>query len=412
MLKDKKDIDLKFDPNLMKKAKTGIDLQNELKNSAIWTAVLSIMFLFFSFRSDSISESFIALPFFIISYYLFFSVGKDEVASWFRKLIGKNLLKVIIFPIFLFLIYIIYIILNHANSVNGAFILIPYLILFPVLMFLVKRKETNRITWIDFAALIIYLLPATLIDFEPKGNLPYNGNGFDSLYRILLIIGAVYSFMIISDLSDIGFSPRFSMKSLLTAVWVWFAFYSFVFLVGYGVGFIRISGHELAGKALISSIVFTLIATFLHTGVFEELFFRGLLQNMLSKRITQGGSWKTFWIWGLAILVPLAIVVGYTLKGKMQWFPAFMTLSIFAATWFIEKAGRAGAGVYTALAITSIIFGLVHYHSHAIIYIGFACLAGWAYGYTYIRTKNIFCSAIVHALVNCSDLIFGLKFMM
>jgi len=133
---------------------------------------------------------------------------------------------------------------------------------------------------------------------------------------------------------------------------------------------------------------------------------------MLVKRIGQSGSWKVFWKWGIVILLPFAFLVGYTLNGALKWFPAVITLAIFAVAFSIERANKNKPGVYTGLAITSVIFGLVHYHSGAIIYIGFACVAGWAYGYTYIRTKNVFYSAIVHTLVNCSDLIFGLKFMM
>jgi hypothetical protein len=51
----------------------------------------------------------------------------------------------------------------------------------------------------------------------------------------------------------------------------------------------------------------------------------------------------------------------------------------------------------------------VHYHAKSIIYIGLACVAGWAYGYTYIKTKNVFYSAVVHALVGTGAMIFGLK---
>ena len=131
---------------------------------------------------------------------------------------------------------------------------------------------------------------------------------------------------------------------------------------------------------------------------------------MLTKRIGQAKSWKIFWLCGLLIAIPLAFLVGYTLKGGMQWFPALMVTLIFIAAWLIERAGKNGSGVYTALAITSSIFGLVHYHSGAIVYIGFACIAGWAYGYTYIKTKNVFYCAVVHTLVNSSVVIFGLEF--
>ncbi len=113
--------------------------------------------------------------------------------------------------------------------------------------------------------------------------------------------------------------------------------------------------------------------------------------------------------WGFAILLPLAFLVGYTLKGDLQWFPALMTTLLFVAAFILERSGKHHEGIYTALAITSTLFGLVHYHSGAIVYIGFACLAGWAYGYTYIKTGNVFYSALVHTLVNSSALIFGIE---
>ena len=225
------------------------------------------------------------------------------------------------------------------------------------------------------------------------------------------MLTSVYAFVTVRGLHGVGFFPEFKLKSLFTAIWVWLAFYGFVFIVGYSVNFIKITGHESFSIDLVAKIALALITTFLHTALFEELFFRGLLQNMLAKRISQAKTWITFWKWGLAILVPLAILVGYTLKGGMQWFPALVTLLMFLAAFFIEKSGKFKMGLYTALAITGVLFGLVHYHSGSIIYIGFACIAGWAYGYTWIKTENVFYAALVHTLVNSSAIIFGLELM-
>ena len=93
----------------------------------------------------------------------------------------------------------------------------------------------------------------------------------------------------------------------------------------------------------------------------------------------------------------------------MPWFPALITLLLFFAAFAIERSGVSTKGTYTALAITSVIFGLVHYHSGSIIFVGLASIGGWAYGYTYIKTKNVFYAALVHALVNSSHLIFGIE---
>jgi membrane protease YdiL (CAAX protease family) len=93
----------------------------------------------------------------------------------------------------------------------------------------------------------------------------------------------------------------------------------------------------------------------------------------------------------------------------MQWFPALITVFLFLTAFGIERSGIGNSGTYTALAITSVIFGLVHYHSGSIVFVGLASIGGWAYGYTYIKTKNVFYAALVHALVNSSHLIFGLE---
>lgn len=316
----------------------------------------------------------------------------------------------VIFPAILLFLYFSYVVINGQNPYHGTLALVPYLIFFPLLLFAARRHSVQKIDWLDFTAFVIYLLPTTLIEVNPAGDLPFKGESFDSLYRIILILSAVYAFGTVRGLKDIGFFPVFNLKYLWTAIWVWFAFYLFVLIIGFNVNFIRYIGHKVIDQALMHKIILTLIATFFHTAIFEELFFRGILLNMLTKRIGQAKTWKIFWYSGLALAIPLALLVGYTLKGGMQWFPALMSVCLFAAAFFLEKGNYAKSGVYTGLAITSTIFGLVHYHSGAIVYIGFACIAGWAYGYTYLKTKNVFYSAIVHTLVNSSVLIFGFEF--
>jgi len=393
-----------------KSLKTNQKLWVELRNGMSWMALLTLLFLAFNLQASEVSTIFIALPFFIVLYFLFFSAGRPEVSALMKKWIGSAIRKVLVFPVILLLLYFFYVLLNQQNPFQGILALLPCLVIFPVLMFVVRKHRSQKIDWIDFTAFVIFLLLANFIKVNPAGNLPFHGVEFDSVYRIALVLAAVYAFGTIRGLDDIGFFPVFNLKYLWTALWVWFVFYLFVVIVGYAVDFIKFIGHESVSQELLRKIGLTIVIVFLHTAIFEELFFRGILQNMLAKRIGQVRNWKIFWQWGLIILIPCAFLVGYTLKGGMQWFPALMILLIFGAAYIIERAGKNSPGVYTALAITSAVFGLVHYHSGAIIYIGFACVAGWAYGYTYLKTKNVFYSAIVHTLVNSSVLIFGLEF--
>ena len=390
--------------------KTTKELRLELKRSALWTSLLTLLFVLLYGSSGTVHDILIALPFFIIFYFIFFALGKREITATIRKWIDSDVKKVLLFPATLLALYFIYIIINGQNPYKGTLALVPYLVFFPALVFVAGRRNIEKIDWMDFTAFVIYLLPTTLIEVNPAGNLPFNGEGFDSLYRIILILSAVYAFGVVRGIKDVGFFPVFNLKYLWTAIWVWLIFYLFVLIIGYNVNFIKFIGHDVIDQALLKKIAITLIATFFHTAIFEELFFRGILLNLLTKRVGQAKTWKVFWYWGLAISIPLALLVGYTLKGGLQWFPALMTLLLFAAAFFLERSGKNQSGVYTGLAIVSTIFGLVHYHSHAIVYIGFACIAGWAYGYTYLKTKNVFYSAIVHTLVNSSVVIFGFEF--
>ena len=385
-------------------------LNQELKSSALWTTGLTVLFLLLYRSANAICDTAIALPFFVLFYYLFFAIGRLEVNRIFRTWIDKNSLKVILLPAILLSLYFFYVLFNGQIPIRGALALVPYLILFPILIFAARRNRVQKIDWFDFTAFVLYLLPTLFLEVKPSGELPFTGEGFESLYHIILILSAVYSFGVVRGLNDIGFIPLLNRKYLWTAIWVWAAFYTLVLLIGYPVNFIRFIGHEIIDLPLVKKIIITLIATFFHTAIFEELFFRGILLNMLTKRIGQAKTWKMFWIIGIILSIPVALLVGYTLVGKMQWFPALMTICIFAAAFFLERSNKHQSGIYTGLAITSTIFGLVHYHSHAIIYIGFACIAGWAYGYTYLKTKNVFYSAIVHTLVNSSVVIFGLEF--
>ena len=390
--------------------KTDKVFQRELNASGFWTAFLTVLFLFFNGSSELWSDVMLALPFFIVFYYFFFSIGKVAIMVRMKRWIGSNVWRMMIFPAVLLLLYFSYVLINNQNPFRGTLALVPYLVIFPVLYYIARRHRVQKIDWIDFAALVIFLLFTNFIKVNPSGDLPFTGKEFGSVYKIALMLIAVYSFGTIRGLNDIGFVPVINFKYLWTALWVWFVFYLFVVVVGYNVDFIKYIGHDSITRELLSKIGLTLVVTYLNTAIFEELFFRGILLNMLTRRIGQAKTWRIFWIWGLIFSIPLALLVGYTLKGGMQWFPALMVLLIFAAAFLIERTGKQIAGVYTALAITSAIFGLVHYHSGAIIYIGFACVAGWAYGYTYLKTKNVFYSAIVHTLVNSSMLIFGLEF--
>jgi uncharacterized protein len=388
---------------------TSFKIVQDLRNSAIFTLLLTVCLVLKVMNTTPATDLLIALPFFILLYFTVFSLGTDSVINAFQLFNHRRAYYTFLFPVVLLVVYVIYLFINGQDPLKGNPLLAVYLTLVPVLAFFWRRNTSQKIGWFDFTVFAALLLPGALLNVKQNSEIPFGVDGFDSFFHIVLILTTVYAFAVVRKLNGVGFAPVFRWKSLSTAIWVWLAFYSLALLIGLPTGFIKIVGYEKSADLLIKSIFFTMIGTYLHTALFEELFFRGILQNMLAKRIGRAKTWKIFWICGLLLLLPLAFVVGYTLEGKMKWFPAMMTFMIFTAAWFLEKSRRSGMGIYTSVALTSVAFGLVHYHARSIIYIGLACVAGWAYGYTYLKTKSVFFSALVHMLVNVSALIFGLE---
>lgn len=384
-------------------------LNSEYIQSGILTLILTLMFLLFVWNDTSSFNLFISLPFFIILYFLFFSIGSPNLSKWLSEKLNGDIKRVLVLPTFLIVLYFSYIIIYDGNPFKGTVFLFPFFIYFPVIIFTARKNISKKIDWIDFFTLILFLLPTTLVDFEPKTGIPISGGGFDSVYRIVVILTAVYSFVIIRGVDDVGFYPNFKWKHLGIALITWILFYAFAMTIALPLNFMKFTGHDSYTFELSIKIIRKLLTVFLHTAIFEELFFRGLLQNMLSKRIKQTKEWIVFWKWGLVILFIVSLITGYSMDGNFEWLPTLVTVILFLTAYLIEKKKFNEVGTYTALVITSVIFGLVHYHSGSIIFVALASIGGWAYGYTYLKTKNIFYAALVHSLVNNSAFILGLS---
>jgi len=385
------------------------NLFNSLLKGAFATIILTLFFLFYTSGRCTLAELLMALPFFLLFYFVQFTIGRESVLQELQKWIGKNRWNIFVFPTAMVMLYFTYLILNNQNLLEGNLWLLLYITYFPVTVFALRNQPGRKVGWLDFTVFALVLLPGSLVSIKQNSEMPINGNGFDSISHLIIILSGFYAFAVVRSIREVGFVPELKWKSLRTALLVWIGFYTLVFVFGRSVNFIEIIGYKDPLEMVLKSILFTLIGTFLHTALFEELFFRGILQNMLAKRIGQGKSWRIFWLVGFLILLPGALLVGYTLEGQLKWFPALVTILLFGCAYLLERSEKHGLGVYTSLAITGVTFGLVHYHAKSIVYIGLACVAGWAYGYTYHKTKNVFYSAVVHTLVNTGVLIFGLK---
>jgi uncharacterized protein len=380
-------------------------LSNTLVKSALLTFLMYGLFLTTNWQLP-LRELLIASPFFVVVYFFIFGVGRPELIEYFQESLKKPSEKVLLFPLLLVALLYSYLLVHGHTPFQGSAALFIFYLLFPTLSFLAFNKRATPITWPDIALLLIIVVPATSMSFGVGTSLPFNGSGFSNMMRLVIMISAVYGFGYIRQLSGIGFYPTFRLSFLWTAIWVWLSFVALVAILGYFGHFLNLTGHDIFSSQFIYEYTKDFVRIFVGTALFEELFLRGILQNLLSKKVSQSGKWLAYWKWGFIIFLVLSFVTGYFVQLKMAWFPVLITILIFIPAYFIEKKQATLHGPYTALAITSVFFGLVHFHSGSLLFVGLASIAGWAYGYTYMKTQNVFYAALVHALVNSSEFLF------
>lgn len=340
---------------------------------------------------------------------MLFTIGTPLVSQGLRYGTKTSLAKTLIFPFFLLVLYYLYIMVNGQPFMEGASLLLPYLVLFPVLALYSRTHDYKFVNWWDLVVFLVFLWPVTLVDLPERSNLPTNGISFDSVYRMMIILVAVYAFVVVRRLQGVGFWVDASWRKLWTTVWVWLLYIGLVLLLGNTLGALNYGRLELNDLPQWEKIVTRFLTIYLHTALFEELFFRGLLQNILSKKIRQTPNPLIFWVVGSSVLVTLSLVTGIVMKDQLFWFPMVITILIFVFAYVLSNFFVGFRHHYLALAISSVLFGLVHFHAGSVVYVGFAIVAGWAYGYVYWKTKNVFYAALIHTLVNISPMILGIE---
>ena len=170
-------------------------------------------------------------------------------------------------------------------------------------------------------------------------SIPQRGLGMFS--KFLLTDVALYLYLIQRHVPGIGFDLRLRLRDLAVGVREWAFFVPIGIGLGFALGFLRFHDRLPAPGTFAG----TLLVTFLFVAIPEELFFRGLVQNLLETRLSRG----------------------------------------------------------QALAFASVIFGLSHYIHGAVFnwrYVILASIAGVFYGRAWRRDRRLGASAISHTLVD------------
>jgi membrane protease YdiL (CAAX protease family) len=206
-------------------------------------------------------------------------------------------------------------------------------------------REKERVAWWRDAVVLLAL--AAVLELRLLAPAwPYTGLG--SFPKLYLADVALYIYLVVREIEGTGYSFVPGRRTLLIATREW-AFFA-PFGVGLGLALKFIAFHPRLPSPMQAAAA--VLVTFLFTAVPEELFFRGILQNLLETRFGQRG----------------------------------------------------------ALVLTSVLFGLSHFHKGAAFnwrYVLLAAIAGIFYGRAWRSERKVLTSAITHTAV---DVVWGLWF--
>jgi membrane protease YdiL (CAAX protease family) len=192
--------------------------------------------------------------------------------------------------------------------------------------------------WRDVLVLALLGIPVDLHFFDRAW--PVAGLG--GVPKLLFVDAGLYGYLVIRPISGIGFDFRLRRSDIAIGLREFLYFAPIALLLGFSLRFLHL--HRTLGSplAFAAGWLFTLFFVALP----EELFFRGLMLNMLERRI----------------------------------------------------------GRNRALAITSALFGLAHFNKRAAHfnwrYVILAAIAGVFYGRAWLARRRLLSSSITHATVD------------
>jgi membrane protease YdiL (CAAX protease family) len=239
-----------------------------------------------------------------------------------------------------FLAYLIYVAGTNAFTWTRAGIAAAYT-LAPVIL-AISAGTARAGAWQDYVAMLAIFLPLKMRFLQ--GLWPYGGPAIGYMATMLLAITvALATFLFVRQFDGVGYKIVWG-RDVMLSILLHFGLLAVILIpLGIALHFIRFD----PAQAHWGSLPADAISIFLLTAWPEELLFRGLLQNSLSR-----------------------------------------TFSNETAGWFTASA----------------IFGLAHIANNGVFpnwrYSILATIAGVFYGRTWRKTKSIFTSAIVHALVD------------
>jgi membrane protease YdiL (CAAX protease family) len=268
----------------------------------------------------------------------FFGFGAGE---WLRNSVQSRVLRIFL-PVLLGVPYLVFAV--PTGNFHWQFATTIFVLPLALAAFLELPALPPRLFWQD--AVVLGALVATYMLRGLAGAWPYPG--LAALPKLYVADLALYLYIVVRKLEGIGYSFIPTRAACLIGLREWVYFLPFGIGLGAALSFIHFHPRLPSGTGAAAGV----LVTFLLVAIPEEMFFRGILQNLLQTR------WKP-WI---------------------------------------------------ALAVASVLFGLSHFNKGASFnwrYVLLAAIAGIFYGRAWRARRQLLASVITHTAV---DVVWSLWF--
>ncbi len=267
----------------------------------------------------------------ILTPYWAFGFGFDR---WLRKNL-KRPAALVLAPCLLIVPYLIFALpqgLFHWNMCLGMMAIIL------TVAILLRQANAAAPDWRDLLVLAILGISVDLHFFDRAWPVA----GLSGMPKLLFVDAGLYGYLVIRPIGNIGFDFRIRRPDLLVGLREFFYFAPIAIILGLALRFLHI--HRTLSNPLAFAAGW--LFTFFFVAMPEELFFRGLMLNMLERRMSSK----------------------------------------------------------RALIVTSLLFGLAHFNKRTAYfnwrYVIIAAVAGIFYGRAWLAKRRLIASSVTHATVD------------
>jgi membrane protease YdiL (CAAX protease family) len=274
----------------------------------------------------------------LLAPYWAFGFGFD---TWLRAHTGNRFAKLLA-PLSLLAAYLIYALPLHRfrwlQCLGMAAVVLAISLLLQHAASTGAPADKDKPDWRDWLVLAILGISVEFRFF----NEAWPGPGLSGMPKLLFVDAGLYGYLVLRPISGIGFDFRIRLSDIEIGLREFLFFTPAALLLGFALRFLHFHATFGTPFAFAAGWLFTLF----FVAMPEEIFFRGLMLNMLERRL----------------------------------------------------------GTNRALAVTSLLFGLAHFNKRAAYfnwrYVILATIAGVFYGRAWLARRRLVASSIAHATVD------------